>query len=272
MMRKIFYPPGASMQARDFLEKYVYGIFWQWWATTSIGNQAYKGLIEEALLMIYAHEWKLMSWMVRSEAVINPDCNMLKFYTQYPIVGDPTFRLGTKEEVEKISAQCVQCDTECEESDCSCTVNVSNLCCCDDFNVIKDMVKVWPASILTDKQYKISGWDFAGGLFGKKVEAKLCNTCSTCLSQGGGIFISYFAWYNPVDSLTAEIPLPNAYLPVLAFFMASIAISRLQNYRVGDDQFFDNKAQLLLKNISKLDRNIPRAMIAANGKDFYSWL
>lgn len=260
------------MQAQDFLKKYVYGILWQRGATTSIWNQAYLWLIEAALMMIYANDWKLMSWMVRSEAVVNPDCNMLKFYTKYPIVWNPTFWRWTKEEIEKILEKCKSCDTECEETDCCNTIDVSNACCCDDYTVIKDMTMVWPASVLQNKQYKISWWSFSWWLFWQKVEAKLCPEDCQCITNGEWLFITYFARYNPMKNLTDEIALPDAYLPVLAFFLVSLAIMRLQNYRIGDDQSFQALWAAMLKSISKLDANVPKSLIMANGKAFYNWL
>lgn len=259
------------MQAQEFLEKHLYGILWQWGATTSIGNYSYLWLIEMGLMMIYAHQGKLMSWMIRSEAVVNPDCNMLKFYTKQPIVGVPTFRRGTKEEIEQILAKCQECDTECEPTDCCTTLDVSNTCCCDDYTTI-DMTMVGPASILSNGQYKISWGDFSGGLFGRKVEAKLCQQDCQCIQNGEGIFITYFWRFNKLNNLTDQIPLPDAYMPILALFVASLATMRLQNYRAGDDVLFQAVWLELLKNVSKLDNNIPKKLILANGKEFYFWI
>jgi len=206
------------MKVKNFLERYVYSKLNQYWVRSNVSRDWEYWIIESWLARIFSTNEKdkknFHSWQIKYEA-FPYNGGVLRMQTKYPIIDVVWFHEWSMPVNLQFSEKCwcggVVKNGTCVECKLTCW------CTCDvwDARELIKYTKKTPWGELQSWQYQIAwgrnNWWYWWQIINAVPSKSWCK----------GLWVEYYAWYNPITCDDDDIALPYPLYAVLGYLVAS---------------------------------------------------
>lgn len=231
-------------QAYEFL----YPMINQHGATRLVWPNNFIPLINHAIAMVYNYEWYIRSFTHRKDLFHMANKTQWVLASRRPVRVIDKFWAGPWKDVYNIQKDECYCNFKLPDK----AIKACCECGCIEECEPLPLKKILPHNKLCAGQYQVA-WGFVpwqGGLDGRIVHVDTGKPVEA-------LWMSYFCWPVPMQTFDDIIPLPDAFVPILALIMAAIVLPNHWASRQQEDLNYYSLYRKELDYLKKVDNINP---------------